>query len=83
MSRTYRHYPTFSKNKNIVTIELLPERKRDSTMVMFFRDNRATGLRDHNRHRLQAKQMLKQNRWDEIRIGKKRRYGNFYGAYEI
>lgn len=83
MSRTYRDYPVYDRKKKIITIERLSERKRDDTQVMFFRDANATGLRDHKLHRFQARQMLKAGRWDEIRMGKKRKYGNFYGIYEI
>ena len=47
------------------------------------RDDRATGLRTHNRDRRVAKVSLKFGDGDDLPSGKRRRYSDRYGSYEL
>ena len=48
------------------------------------RDNRATGLRDHRRDRREARVNLKAEGEDtNLAGGKRRRYSDRYGTYEL
>ena len=47
------------------------------------RDDRATGLRDHKRDRRVARASLKSGEDDALPNGKRRRYSERYGAYEL
>ena len=47
------------------------------------RDDRATGLRDHKRDRRVAKALLKSGDGDNLPAGKRRRYSERYGSYEL
>ena len=47
------------------------------------RDDRATGLRDHKRDRRLARACLKSDNGDALPGGKRRRYSERYGSYEL
>ncbi len=47
------------------------------------RDDRATGLRDHKRDRRVARALLKSGNGDSLPAGKRRRYSERYGSYEL
>ena len=47
------------------------------------RDDRATGLRTHERDRKVAKVRLKSGDGDALPSGKRRRYSDRYGSYEL
>ena len=47
------------------------------------RDDRATGLRDHKRDRRVARASLKSGDGDALPGGKRRRYSERYGSYEL
>ena len=47
------------------------------------RDNRATGLRTQKRDRRVAKVALKSGQEDSLHSGKRRRYSERYGDYEL
>ena len=56
--------------------------KRDFPTVVA-RDDRATGMRDHKRVRRVARESLKSGDGDALPGGKRRRYSERYGAYEL
>lgn len=47
------------------------------------RDDRATGLREHKRDRRTAKATLNSGDGDTLPNGKRRRYSDRYGEYEL
>ena len=47
------------------------------------RDNRATGLRTQKRDRRVAKAAMKSGQEDSLSSGKRRRYNDRYGDYEL
>ena len=47
------------------------------------RDNRATGLREHKRDRRMARASLKSGDGEALPGGKRRRYSDRYGSYEL
>ena len=47
------------------------------------RDDRATGLRTHKRDRRIARASLKSRSEDSLPSGKRRRYSDRYGSYEL
>jgi hypothetical protein len=51
--------------------------------TMIARDNRATGLRTQKRDRWEARASLKSGDYDALPNGKRRRYSNRYGDYEL
>ena len=70
MSRTIRHY--------------MGGPNRDGKLdwrTRIARDDRATGLRDHNRDRRMARASLKSSNGEDLPNGKRRRYSDRYGAY--
>ena len=72
MSRTFRRYIT--------------GRGRDGNQdwpTIVARDDRATGLRDHKRDRRVARESLKSGDGDALPGGKRRRYSERYGEYEL
>ena len=72
MSRTIRHYTGVTGR----------EGKQD-LLTRVARDDRATGLRDHKRDRRVAKVSLKSGDGDALPTGKRRRYSERYGSYEL
>ena len=82
MSDTYRNLPIDNPITKI-TIKRVPERMRkQSWAVEIMRDNRVTGLRDHKIHRAQVRRKLRLGLGEEVRIGKIKKYGTFYGSYK-
>ena len=72
MSRTTRHYLAGPGRDG-----------RPDWSTLIARDNRATGLRDHKRDRRTAKATLKSGDNDALPNGKRRRYSDRYGDYEL
>ena len=72
MSRTKRHYINGPGR----------EGKLDF-LTRVARDDRATGLRDHKRDRRAARVSLKSGDGDALPTGKRRRYSERYGSYEL
>ena len=72
MSRTTRHY-----------LDGPGRDGRPDWSTLIARDNRATGLRAHKRDRRTAKSTLKSGDGDGLSNGKRRRYSDRYGDYEL
>ncbi len=90
MSRTFRKIPErfpmslhcmeLAKTDKIPFVQKMHDGKRSMT-VEIMRDNRVTGLRDHQIHRARARQELRTTDGDGLQSGKMRRYGDIYGKY--
>ena len=77
MSRTYREVLSDRKSGT----EKARDGKTRKTMANWVaRDNRATGLREHRQYRRKVKHQLRAGDHD-VMSGKRRRYGDRYGAY--
>ena len=72
MSKTIRHY-----------IRGAGRDGKQDWRTRIARDDRATGLRDHKRDRRLARASLKSASEDTLPSGKRRRYSDRYGAYEL
>ena len=79
MSRTFRTQPEKQAN-SFMAITLDGEQKLTKLIK---RDNRVTGLRDHKLHRARTRQQLRTEEAENVTAGKKRRYGDHYGTYEL
>ena len=87
MSRTYRKELTQdTDNQRYIVRKLRNESLvRDGHTSIFTavrRDNRNTGLREHKQYRARTRIELKGGD-DVVASGKKRRYGDRYGDYEL
>ena len=88
MSRTYRNELTPEAVSNRYLVKRLPHESlvrdgRKSIFTVVRRDNRCTGFREHRRYRARTRFELKRGDDDEVVSGKKRRYGDRYGDYEL
>ena len=88
MSRTYRRELTRdTENPRYVLRRLRDESLirdgRNSILTAVRRDNRNTGLREHKQYRARTRIELKGGNDDAVASGKKRRYGDRYGDYEL
>ena len=88
MSRTYRRELTQDTDNWRYIIERLPNESlvrdgRNSIYTAVRRDNRCTGLREHRQYRARARVELKRGNDEAVAAGKKRRYGDRYGIYEL
>ena len=72
MSRTNRHY-----------LGGKPRDGRQDFETVVARDNRATGVRDHQRERRIARATLKSGDDETLLNGKRRRYSDRYGEYML
>ena len=72
MSKTIRHY-----------LGGLGRDGKQDWLTRIARDDRATGLRDHQRDRRVAKASLKSGDGAGLPNGKRRRYSDRYGSYEL
>ena len=79
MSRTFRKQPARLANS---FMSITRDGERTWTKLVK-RDSRVTGLRDHKLHRAKTKQQLRTEEADNVTSGKKRRYGDHYGTYEL
>ena len=79
MSRTFRKQPDELAGSFM-------RRMRDGQQTLrklVKRDNRVTGLRDHKLHRGRTRLQLRTEEAENVTAGKKRRYGDRYGNYEL
>ena len=88
MSRTYRRELTRDTDNWRYIIERLPNESlvrdgRNSIFTAVRRDNRCTGLREHRQFRACTRIELKLGNDEAVASGKKRRYGDCYGTYEL
>lgn len=88
MSRTYRkELAQDTDNQRYVVRrsrnESLVRDGRNSIFTALRRDNRSTGLREHRQYRARARVELKRGNDEAVAAGKKRRYGDRYGIYEL
>ena len=88
MSRTYRKELTRDTDNRRYIIERLRNESlvrdgRNSIYTAVRRDNRCTGLREHKQFRARARIELKLGNDEAVASGKKRRYGDCYGTYEL
>ena len=88
MSRTYRRELTQDTDNQRYVVrrsrnESLVRDGRNSIFTAVRRDNRCTGLREHRQFRARARIELKLGNDEAVASGKKRRYGDRYGIYEL
>lgn len=88
MSRTYRRELTRDTDSQRYVVrssrnESLVRDGRNSIFTAVRRDNRCTGLREHGQFRARARIELKLGNDETVASGKKRRYGDRYGIYEL
>ena len=81
MSRTFRRQPTIRAWETGRRLETVRDGYRDMA-VELSRDDRVTGLREHREYRRRTRRSLKLGDSLSVVAGKKRRYGDRYGAYE-
>ena len=72
MSRTIRRYISGTVRDG-----------RQDWPTLIAHDDRATGFREHKRGRRVARVSLKSGPGDTLFSGKRRRYGERYGSYEL
>lgn len=88
MSRTYRKELTRDTyNPRYVLRRLRNESLvrdgRNSIFTAVRRDNRSAGLREHKQYRARTRAELKGGNNGAVLSGKKRRYGDRHGSYEL
>ena len=88
MSRTYRKELTQDTDNQRYIVKRLRDMclirdGRNSISTAVRRDNRNTGLREHKQYRARTRIELKGGNDDAVAAGKKRRYGDRYGDYEL
>ena len=88
MSRTYRKELTQNTDNQRYIVRRLRNESlirdgRTSIFTALRRDNRSTGLREHKQYRARTRIELKSGNDEAVATGKKRRYGDRYGVYEL
>ena len=82
MSRTFRKQPTWRGSATRQYVERVRDGYRDLG-VELARDDRVTGLREHRDYRRRTRRSLRLGEYSAVLAGKKRRYGDRYGEYEL
>lgn len=82
MSRTFRKQPTRRGLETRPYLEQVRDGYRDIG-VELARDDRVTGLREHRDYRRRTRRSLRLGEYSAVLVGKKRRYGDRYGGYEL